>query len=498
MSLHNLGSSRPRIFDEFDDDPDGTYFETEWQDMLRQGGSDIMLNDGREDFFGRLEVKGDFIKITQPIMDKVEPQATIRADYRQAQIMLKYMEDHVKDPNTPFPVDLPPYEPVYSASKFENRHIRHTLEKVCKTMNYQIIYENDPYTKDMHTSPSEHKFTGFVDEQTYDGDAVHWRFNPYSIKGSRMVTKMETKEDYVEGMYVLKEQSYYFRMYLKNNPYYEISPEEWYPHMHLPSSVMEAFSLACSKPFWPYKARRRKQQLIPTQYCKVDVTKCETMPPYAISNPLGRLATPYTKLEHVGYMAIGSAHVYHPKWVSVEYLDETQQVWCVPVPNPKAINHNTTELYEHVGEGILVLVQRGFQVGREYYMKSEPTVPNARLAIYTQQKELRLYELPRVFRKGNQSIYVYDKYRSQHTQLALKLFVPIPNAFVNRYGEVLVFDGLPLTEWVFVKQTISKYDAYRCYVANYGGPKGVPIEDILATMSYSEVNEECDSLLWDG
>lgn len=301
-------------------------------------------------------------------------------------------------------------------------------------------------------------------------------------------------------MYVLKERSYFFRTYLDNNPYYEITAEEWYPQMHLPSSVMESFNLACKEPFWPYKAKRRRQQLIPTQYRKVDITKCLSMPPYAISNPLGRLADHTTNIENCGYMAIGSARVYTPRWIQAEPLDLSKKVWCEPTKNPHAIvRRDKTPIYRYVKEGVLELIKytRSLGPGDYYTIIQSPTM-TSQAAVHTAAGALRLYEQPRIFYRDKEAMYAYETYASPTTQSMMRIFVPVPNAFVNKYGEILITDGLPMTEWVYIKRTITNYDAYRCYVSTYGGPVGSTATDILATMSFADATGECESLVWDG
>jgi len=397
----------------------------------------------------------------------------LKSDYRQAQYMLRNSIARIDDPSLPFPTDIPPYAPVVEERRIVTDSIRKVNAEVCSKFGLDPQPENDDYLKFIPKNPGKPKFVGFVNEHTEQYD-VHWRFNPYSEMGTKLVTEMYDQGATIVGKYCIKNKEYNFKYYVAQSPYYIIHSDIWYTYTHTDSGYMSAFSLAAKYSFWKFETRKRREQWMPQEYHLVSVSRCLSMPPYDISNPLGRLKTEDDPPDDVGYMGYGSSYVYTMRLRSFIYLGKEIMVQWLRAAKLKVGTKmrlcyvKKNHLYERKHDYI---VRSNDEV---YIQDQDHSAIGQRVIARDTPENVVFYDYfeANVYSKEGEYIYVFDECIPYH-EICVSTIAPVPTAYRNRSGASVLTRGIRLSNWIHLKKRTQNYSMAKRHTIQFAGEECV-------------------------
>jgi len=439
----------------------------EYRGLVEEMGMGVEIGEGDSLEFGRLDIRSEEITVVQPLLERVDTDFTMMSDYRQAVVMLRYSKARIEDPMTPFMTDVPPYQPAVDGRRIITDEIRKVNKEVCQLLNLDPSVEDD-YLKFLPHNPGRPKFSGFVNELE-DQKEIHWRFNPYSPMGAKMVQYIRQEGDYIVGCYMFKEKTYRFSYRMADNPYYIIHSDVWYARMHGEGAVMTAFSLAAPYPFWPFNSTKRRPEMLPVSFKLVSLKATLKLPPYDISRGEGREMPSSKASDDIAYMSYGSSYVYtfRPRSyvrlgtkIDIQWIKEMKVQKVTTFKLCFVNNEGTYERRDNYkacsGEIVYFRVP-------DYSIEAVKIVGemDGRDHVYYAHSEANL------FRRGDEYIYVFDKFRP-YLLTCMSVMIPIVGSYMNKSGNSVVESGCTLSQWIHLNNNMKDTTRVKLHRMQFG------------------------------
>lgn len=498
-------------------------------------------------------IQGRMIRNDQGTVEVVVGEMTdfitktkVKRDFRQADVILDWMDRFMDNPDEEFPTMIPPYEPVYSGPRFETREIRSVDLQMIRVLGAKKSEESDPYIKMMRehanfsmeiVDPDEVKdvaeeevpmhdtrlaFRGFVNERTYMGDEIHWRFNPFSVEGAAMISYCQVKSNTLQGQYHYLDKSYPFLCYIEESPLYVIHSDAWAKAIEGVIPSMTAFSLACTRPFWRVTdARPMANVTLPVDFFLVH-PRAEHLPLYDISNELvyaprgeeaqreeqevyhneevdhepfetrweldwavqeddSRVIDPVTRRGKVEftpvalYMARGSSQVY--RQVAKQVVKTLGQKWYRRSKGNKKTRYYSGTDTRYIAEGE---PPKDVQAPKFFYW--EEGTPYDKILFYKVGFGMWLaHDNGRVFvdARGEEEKR-YDITGMELDMPSIVMFqssIPLYDGWCNKKGLVLIEQGLPLPYFIRAVKGMTAAQRYEAFSRRYGQGENVRSDD---------------------
>jgi len=274
----------------------------------------FMQEHGQEEMY-RVQYTDEKMNLVKGSREDVAPDFEVLHEYSQARQTLDWLDKYLTTPDEEEAPDFPdvePYSPAVEAGKVSTVHIRDTYTAVMKKLNMTV----DPKTEDVYLKRMEpavagdqrYQFSGFVAEESYEGKAVHLRFNPFSPEGAPKVLRMHHKkanpkknrEEMYVGSYKMDDKVYQFKYEMN---YYRVHADVWMFNL-VKNMTLVCFDLVSVDPFYNLKETIHvTHSIMPVGVVRVDSKLCAGSV-YDISKRLGR-----DHVEGDAYMCLGSSAV---------------------------------------------------------------------------------------------------------------------------------------------------------------------------------------------
>lgn len=523
------------------------FFRKIQHEKLEEAGSLVEVMVDNNPVQGRM-IRTDTGAVEVVVGDMTDYQIKmkIKRDFRQADTILDWMDRFMENPEEEFPTQIPAYEPVYGGPRYETREIRSIDLQMIQVLGAKRSLECDPFIKlikehahyvkdvvDLDTLDEQHAgvaeedsqriaFRGFVDEKTYGGDEIHWRFNPYSIEGASMISYCQIKANTLQGRYHYLDKSYSFVYYLEESPLYIIHADAWAKTIEGVIPSMTAFSLACSRPFWRvHDARPLANVTLPVDFFLVQ-PEAENLPLYDIAQELiyepkgvdelreeqdiyqngevdhepveskwelnwgemldeTRVMEPANRRGKVEftpealYMARGSSQVY--RQTAKQMVDVGESKWLRRKSKnvkPKGDKY----FYSYANTRIVYYGSPPYPSGVIYW---EEGGPYDKVLFYNVADCLWLtHDVGRVFidtqGNGTKKYDITDMGLELEYKVMFQSSIPLYDGWCNKRGIVMIERGLPLPYFIRAVKGLTPAQRYELFSRKYGQGENVRVE----------------------